>query len=284
MGTVGTSPRRRLVISWVDVPLRSKPPATISCQALLEEGSGEIIFQYLEVSPSKSNGAGRGATIGLEDENGLIAALYSHNGSSPLAKHQAIRFMRNSSNGSSGMMVGPGSDFSAAGHVGGPFAPATETYTISNTGNTLLSWRANKTEEWLNLSSASGILEVGESIQVVVSLAPAASTLAAGSYTGTINFVNMVNGVGNTTRLVNLECMQLVERPILTLLSVLPSDTFVLRLAGEPNRAYLLETSSDLSAWMPVSTNTTSLNGTLDLPILKPTAPVGCLYRARLIP
>jgi hypothetical protein len=46
---------------------------------------------------------------------------------------------------------------------------------------------------------------------------------------------------------------------------MLVASQFVTQLTGEPNQAYLIQTSSSLSAWTPTVTNTTTSTGTLTL-------------------
>ncbi|MCX6375827.1 MAG: lectin like domain-containing protein, partial [Armatimonadetes bacterium] len=95
MGTVGTYPERKLVISWVGVRhYGSTNPFTF--QVLLCETTSDIIFQYLEVQPSDPfYGAGRGATIGVENATGAVARKYSYNGGALLSNNQAILFTMN---------------------------------------------------------------------------------------------------------------------------------------------------------------------------------------------
>ena len=95
MGTVGTYPERKLVISWVGVPhYWSTNPLTF--QVLLCETTGDIIFQYLDVQAGDLlYGAGRSATVGVENATGAVARKYSYNGSSLLSNNQAILFTVN---------------------------------------------------------------------------------------------------------------------------------------------------------------------------------------------
>ncbi|MBI2929695.1 MAG: S8 family serine peptidase [Verrucomicrobia bacterium] len=201
IGAVGTSPNRKVVVSWVGVPHRSKPPISLTFQVVLMEGSHQILFQYQSVSASKSLGAGRSATVGLENESGSVAAKYSFNGSALLANNQAILFVPSSSGG---LSLTPAANLAASGNVGGPFAPTSQPYTIANTGSSSLNWAATKTQDWLELSAASGALSPGASTTVTVSLNASAAALPAGSYLDTVSFVNTGNGLGNTTRTVSL--------------------------------------------------------------------------------
>lgn len=92
VGTAGSAPNRMTVISWVGVPhYGSSNP--LSFQAVLCETSNDMIFQYLEVQSSDGEyGAGRSATIGIENETGMVAAKYSFNGSALVSNGQAVLF------------------------------------------------------------------------------------------------------------------------------------------------------------------------------------------------
>ena len=93
VGASGSAPNRRMVISWVGIPHISNYATTLTFQILLCEGSNNIIFQYQEVRGSDTSyGAGRSATVGVEDSTGTTAAKYSFNGSTLLSNSQAILF------------------------------------------------------------------------------------------------------------------------------------------------------------------------------------------------
>lgn len=92
VGMVGSAPNRRAVISYVGVPSRYIASTTYTFQAMLCEGSNDIVFQYQNVSPNDyTYGAGAGATIGIENETGTQAAQFSYNRRS-LTNGMAIRF------------------------------------------------------------------------------------------------------------------------------------------------------------------------------------------------
>lgn len=96
IGTDGSSPSRRYIISWIDVPHDGAFYARVTCQAILHETSNDITFQYLDVTPADMvYGAGRSATVGVEDEIGVLARKYSFNGSALLANNQAFMFTTN---------------------------------------------------------------------------------------------------------------------------------------------------------------------------------------------
>lgn len=102
-----------------------------------------------------------------------------------------------------------GGDFSASGPVGGPFAPAAKTWTLTNTGASDISVLVGGPGGVFDLRGvADGVpfaLAAGASTNVTVSLNAGANGLAAGTVGGTVSFTNQTNGSGNTTRQVSLD-------------------------------------------------------------------------------
>lgn len=106
---------------------------------------------------------------------------------------------------SGALQVTPSGNFIASGIQGGPFTPSSETYTLTNTGGSSISWTASKGQSWVSLSSAGGTLSAGQSTTVTVSINSNANGLSPGStYSDLVNFTNTTNGNGNTYRTVNL--------------------------------------------------------------------------------
>ena len=84
--------------------------------------------------------------------------------------------------------------FTAAGPLGGPFTPATHTYTLANTGTMALTWTAAATQPWLAVAPAGGTLAPGATATVVAAFSAPAAALAEGTYNGAINFTNVSSG------------------------------------------------------------------------------------------
>ncbi len=106
------------------------------------------------------------------------------------------------------LAVIPSSAFVPAGLPGGPFYPASEAYTVTNTGapgGAPLTWTANNSAVWLTLSATNGSLAAGTSTNVIANVNTNAISLAVGNYSDTIGFTNVSNGDGNTTRAVTLD-------------------------------------------------------------------------------
>ena len=202
VATVGESPHRRLVVSWLGVPRNSTTTTKLTFQAVLEEDPPNILFQYSEVYPDNSRAGGRRATVGLENETGLVAAKYGFNGTpARLTNNQAVLFV---STASGGVSVLPSTAQSWTGPRGGPFTPAPFPYVLKNLGQEPLRWSASNTHDWLVLSISNGVLNAGESIELLAALAPSATQMGVGSYRDAILFADLDHGRGNTTRTVSL--------------------------------------------------------------------------------
>jgi endonuclease/exonuclease/phosphatase family metal-dependent hydrolase len=96
------------------------------------------------------------------------------------------------------MLVVPAMGVDAAGEQGGPFAPASQVYAVTNTGGSSLSWTASVSNNWLSVSAASGSLGGGLSTNITVSTNAATAALVGGLYSNRVSFVNTTNGNGTT--------------------------------------------------------------------------------------
>jgi PKD repeat protein len=129
--------------------------------------------------------------------------------------------------GPAAMSVTPSSGLTSSGEIGGPFSPGSQTYVLRNSGGAALSWIATNSSSWLTLSPSNGVLGAAGSVNITVSFSAAANSLAAGSYSDTVSFVNLTDGSGTTTQPVSLT----VNNPSAQL-SVTPSSGFA--SAGPP--------------------------------------------------
>jgi uncharacterized repeat protein (TIGR03803 family) len=79
-----------------------------------------------------------------------------------------------------------------SGPVGGPFTPATQTYSLTNSGPGSLSWSLASTTSLFTVSLASGTLvRGGPAANVIVSPALTDTSLPPGLYSGTLWFTNL---------------------------------------------------------------------------------------------
>jgi len=102
------------------------------------------------------------------------------------------------------LRVSPVGDGNASGHRGGPFAPASFTYAVSNAGPTALTWAAGHAADWMSLSSGGGTLASGAAVNVTAAFTASASLLATGTYTDVIAFSNVTSTVAPTLRGIHL--------------------------------------------------------------------------------
>ena len=93
--------------------------------------------------------------------------------------------------------------FAPSGPEGGPF-PSVQTYALSNTGGAPLSWHASDVPGWLEVSAEGGMLGPDEETTVEASVGTSADLLPAGTYAGTLTFVNETSGTA-LARTVRLE-------------------------------------------------------------------------------
>jgi hypothetical protein len=118
------------------------------------------------------------------------------------------------------LAVTPAGGFASSGNSGGPFAPASTSYFVSNSGGNTMTWTVSKTAPWLTLSTAGGTLAPGANAAVTVRIDPIANGFVPGVFTDTLTFANTTNGAGNTTRPVALTVL---AHPVL---SVSPAGGF----------------------------------------------------------
>ena len=98
IGTVGSAPNRKLVITYNNVPVINggNPGQPVTFQAILLETSNDIIFQYKDIIPGLAGyGGGRAATVGVQNLSGSVAKTYSYNGSRLLTNSLALLFTLN---------------------------------------------------------------------------------------------------------------------------------------------------------------------------------------------
>jgi len=107
-----------------------------------------------------------------------------------------------------------------SGTVGGPFAPASQNYSLVNSGAGSISWSVSKTQSWLSLSATGGTLAAGGSTTMIASLNANANSLGAGSYSDTITFSDLTTGI-NQTRTASLTVT--IPAPIM---SITPATGF----------------------------------------------------------
>lgn len=89
--TLGSAPNRRFVVEWNQMGVQSAPSsASLTFQAILFEGSNQMLFQYGAMSGPGSDGSS--ATVGLEYNGGYTGLQVAYNELGAVRSGQAIRF------------------------------------------------------------------------------------------------------------------------------------------------------------------------------------------------
>lgn len=93
------------------------------------------------------------------------------------------------------LTISPLTGFSASGFQNGPFAPASATYTLTNSGETPLTWSVSGDGTgWVVYAPSGGTLAAGASASLTVSLNTGAEALTPGTYTFNYSIANTGTG------------------------------------------------------------------------------------------
>jgi len=105
--------------------------------------------------------------------------------------------------GSTGMNVTPENSFNSQGPVGGPFEPQSTTYEFENKGISPFDYEITNDPlvSWITLSGdISGTLQPNEIAELTVEINDNANSLEPGAHLATIQFTNITDHVGDTSR------------------------------------------------------------------------------------
>ncbi len=92
------------------------------------------------------------------------------------------------------LLVTPGPGFVSSGVRGGPFTPASQTYTLTNVSGAELNWTAEMSESWAEVSPGGGTLAPDGEIAIEISLTADADALPAGIHTDTLKVTDTTSG------------------------------------------------------------------------------------------
>jgi hypothetical protein len=93
------------------------------------------------------------------------------------------------------LYVTPAAGFSSTGPAAGPFNPVSTAFALTNTGPNPVNWNVTGLPAWLNCSPTNGTIQPGgPAVTVTVSLNPAVSNLATGSYSSAVEFHDLTDG------------------------------------------------------------------------------------------
>jgi hypothetical protein len=103
-----------------------------------------------------------------------------------------------------GLWVSPSDDLESTGPRGGPF-PQTVVYNLENRNEIPLEYTVTCSQPWVSIDNSSGSLPGRAVAAVTVSINAAANDLPGGPYSDTVEFINITDHDGDTTRGVVLQ-------------------------------------------------------------------------------
>ncbi len=174
------------------------------------------------------------------------------------------------------LYVTPSHALNSSGIEGGPFTPASITYTLKNVGTDPIDWTLANGEDWLDLSKQGGTLAADATDTITISVNSQADSLAADAYFDTLTFTNVTENdlviIRNVTLLVKTPEGSLVVTPNDTFSSTGPRHgpfapstmTFTLKNAGD---ALMNWKVAKTAHWLNLSAEQGILNsgGTVDI-------------------
>ena len=86
------------------------------------------------------------------------------------------------------------SAWTPSGPIGGPFAPTSNVYVLTNRSPIAQTWSASASANWLTLNAAGGTLASNAAVPITASLNAQAQSLPAGYYTTLLIFSNQTQG------------------------------------------------------------------------------------------
>ena len=157
------------------------------------------------------------------------------------------------------LAVTPVEGLFATGNLGGPFSPASRTYTLTNTSAGVIDFDVLTNGAFVSADTVNGSLAAGASTTVTVSVNAAASALGPGTSTGSL----IVNGISRTVAVTvdadGSSQDNFVDRDTINgagPLTILATNTETGREPGEPNHAGVLGGASVWWTWTAPATGT----------------------------
>jgi len=96
----------------------------------------------------------------------------------------------------------PGTGFTAFGPVGGPFNATVQSFILTNSAGTPVTWALTSVPNWLKVSSVGGALTASGSTTVTVTLNASGNNLFAGAYVTNLIFTNLTTGIAQIRQFV----------------------------------------------------------------------------------
>ena len=249
-GVIGSTPKRQLVISWVDIPRYSSPETPVTFQVVLTEGTDLIRCNYKEVWPGTVFGGARAATIGAINSRGTVFSKYIHNGS-PVTLNNlcSVAFVPQNR---AGLVIMPPSNIQFHMRQKGPLPLNGISEVISNLSFLPVDWTLQIDQSWLKPSTSSGTLLPNETALISIGINNNALGLASGSHFAELQF-HQGSGLGAVTQQVGLS-INAGKSARLSAPMFPDLFPFTITVEADPAVTYLLESSGDLKSWSAVGT------------------------------
>jgi Peptidase family C25/Propeptide_C25/FlgD Ig-like domain len=103
------------------------------------------------------------------------------------------------------LRVSPGIGYTASGPSGGPFSPAEFTYTLINRDPEPLDYAVEVSASWFDPSATGGTLPPLGETEITITLNGQTTALSDGRHEGLVQFINLTNHEGDTSRPVRLD-------------------------------------------------------------------------------
>jgi len=156
------------------------------------------------------------------------------------------------------LAISPAGPLHFTGFSDGPVSPATVEVTLTNPSEASLEWTATATQPWLTVSTTGGRIAGGQSIPLAISINSTAAKWLPGIFQNQLTIAS----TGGGARVFLDAIVTILQRATLTVVtSGLDPRSLRMRVVGGPGQTYVLETSTDLRQWIPVSTNVISADG-----------------------
>lgn len=174
--------------------LGAGPKLVNDLDLLVRKPSGGVVYPNGRSSPDNINNVEM--IEFAPDEAGLYRVeVAGRNVPMGGAQPYALVIHRQETGSADDFAVAPYGPFAAAGPEGGPSAPATMNYVLTNHSDGAVSWQLQKSAgmNWLDISVTSGVMTAQDSATVELSINTSAASLAPGDYQGLLTWIN-----GNT--------------------------------------------------------------------------------------
>ncbi|MGV3774292.1 MAG: S8 family serine peptidase [Verrucomicrobiales bacterium] len=170
---LGEAPHRKLAVTWSSIPSKTGGHP-VSFQAVLEETTGTIRFNYQQIAVDDVGNAGAGATIGLEHSSGLVAAKFAHMADSIVVTNGTSVEFRPKANIL--FTVEALESLSFEQEAGSSTEPAAKYVLMKNNGNVAVPWKTETGADWLMPEPSEGLLPAGDTISLKIGIAPHAAS------------------------------------------------------------------------------------------------------------